>query len=87
VVRWLDRIMWRWAACLIAMVVPAVFVGLTGVFWWYAGRQVMDRAGSFSVERAVEQLRETRAWIVDRGVPEKWAPGGERRRRRGSWRG
>lgn len=66
----LDRIMWRWLACLLALAVPLLFVGLTALFWVYAGRQVMDRAGAFSLERAVEQLARARDRAVDLGLPE-----------------
>lgn len=70
----LDRIMWRWLACLVALTVPLVFVGLTALFWVYAARQVMDKAGSFSLERAVEQLVDARGRAVDRGVSESLLP-------------
>jgi AI-2 transport protein TqsA len=76
-VRWLDRIMWRWAACLIALIVPIALVVGTALFWWYAGRQVMERAGSFSIERSVERVVEARSWIINKGAPEQLVPGVE----------
>src|SRR5690606_20135492 len=58
------------------MLAPTLVVILVGLFMWFAGRQLMDHAGSFSPQRALEQLQETRQWLVDRGAPESWLPGG-----------
>lgn len=76
VVNRLDRVLWRWLAALITMIIPVVIVGLIGLFFWFAGRQLVDQAGSFSPQRALKQLQETRQALVDRGVPEAWLPGG-----------
>lgn len=73
----LARVMWRWLATLITMILPVLFVAVLGGFMWFAGRQVMNRAESFSPERAVEQLEGARAWLVDKGVPEGWMPGAD----------
>ncbi len=72
----LARVMWRWLATLITMVLPVLVVAVLGGFMWFAGQQVMNRAESFSPERAVERLEEARSWLVDRGVPEQLMPGG-----------
>jgi AI-2 transport protein TqsA len=72
----LARIMWRWLACLITMLAPTLVVILVGLFIWFAGRQLLDHAGAFSPQRALEQLQETRQWLIDRGAPESWLPGG-----------
>src|SRR5690606_22703880 len=75
VVNRLDRVLWRWLAALITMIIPVLVVGLIGLFFWFAGRQVVDQAGSFSPQQMIQQLQETRAWLADKGVPEAVLPG------------
>lgn len=75
VVNRLDRALWRWLAALITMIIPVLVVGLIGLFFWFAGRQVVEQAGSFSPQQMIQQLQETRAWLADKGVPEAVLPG------------
>lgn len=75
VVNRFDRALWRWLAALITMVIPVLVVGLIGLFFWFAGRQLVDQASSFSPQKVIQQLQETRSWLADQGVPEGVLPG------------
>lgn len=77
VAQWLGRWMPRWVACSITLVLPAVALLIAGWFVWYGGQQAADRARSINTEQYAQAWQQTRVWLTDHGVPERWLPSTE----------